>query len=90
MTYSGWQRLALTGPTVRLGLLEVTEKMCGAGGKHACVPSTSMFQDVFTRLVPVEAAARLSPALLLRATSRHTLTVHRSGAGGGLKTAAAP
>lgn len=90
MTYSAWQCLALTDPTVGLGLLEVTEKMCGAGGKRACVPSTSMFQDVFTRRVPAEAAARLSPALLLRATSRHAVTVHRSGAGGRLKTAAAP
>lgn len=61
MTYSAWQCLAPTDPTVRLGLLEVTERMCGAGGKRACVPSASMFQDVFTRLVPVEAAARLSP-----------------------------
>lgn len=32
MTYSAWQCLALTDPTVHLGLLEVTEKMCGAGG----------------------------------------------------------
>lgn len=42
-------------------------------GKSACVPSTLMFQDLFTPLVPTEAGALLSAALLLHATSRRCI-----------------
>lgn len=72
MTYSALQVLTLTGFTA-LAVAGCDWETTQYQGTCACVPFTSMFQDLFTPLVPAEARALLSAACSLQATGRHTL-----------------
>lgn len=75
MTFSAWPYLILADSTL-LVYIGVDWKSMQYQGTSTCVPSTWMFQDLFTPLVPTEVRALLSAGILLQAISRHTVFLY--------------